>query len=244
MAENDTQSGGVGKEAVEELKKELEAIANENKELKETVVKGQTEQAEKLGMLTGQLTVLHEAAKADFAASQTKREEPVDIVAEPEKALEHFWQKRAAPIVQQQAELGAQTQRQLVSIQHGEDWKEFSKDVDALIQKGGLTAQTLAVPGTYERLLALAKADKIDSIVEKKVAMKLEAEKAKNATSGAGVSGQASPKPGESTEGKPYEASQDELRVMAKLGVAKERWAKEAEGAIYQGAIVKGTTVH
>lgn len=225
---------------LDELKKKLDAIAADNAAIKADVATTRTETVEKVGQLTGQLSMLAQAA----AVPDPKNDVPApDIVTDTQAALDHYFAKRAGPLLEQGNKQAADTQRELLAIKHKDEWNEYKDKVEALIATNRISTQILAQPGAYEQVLNLVKAKEIDEIVKKKVAAEVASFQAKAAGSAPNTAGQNSAPPGAPRESVDEPSDQEKL-YMKKLGVTPERWAKARKEGVFDGIRTVGETVH
>ena len=188
--------------------------------------------AEKTAELRGQLSVLTSAVN-----EPTVTEQAPDIVSEPEKALEYFWNKKARPILDEKDKQGAATQKEFISVKRTDDWKDYGTEVEALIAQNRISPSMLASPGAYEGLLDFVKGRHVDEIVKKKVEAELTAAKARAATSSPSVSAQTAPAPGAKSAPEPTER---ELFIFKKLGVDPKRAIKDSENVVDDGIRLVG----
>lgn len=195
-------------------------------------------QRAELAGVSGKIDLLVSAATAG-QGQPPLQETPPDIVNEPEKALDYFWQKKAAPVIAANTEQAAATQKDLVSLRRKEDWDEFGPKVEQLIRERGIQKATLASPGSYEQLLDLVKAQHVEQIVKKKVEAEVAAFQAKAAMASGG--GQTGPT-GSPAPKKEGEANYDDrqLSILAKLGVDPKRAAEAQKNVEDRGFLLVG----
>jgi len=194
--------------------------------------------AESVARLEGQLSILAAAATAPLPVEQ--KEEMPDVVTDPEKAVNYLFEKKAGPLLKQQAEVGARTQKELVALKRAEDWREFGSAVEQMVRDNRIPVETLSQPGAYEKMLDMVRADHLDDIIKKRTEAALaQRAEADRAAALASVSGQAAGAPGADAGKQKF--SDRQLHILAKLKVAPEDALKGLEGTTDDGIWIRGT---
>lgn len=243
MAENDAKPQEVDlKATIASLEQKLET-----QRAQADAKAGDTAQA--LARLNGQLEVLTQAAIADQsqrAAEQPERVEAQALLDDPEAVLAKFVDQRTGSLMREQLARDAATQRELAAMKHGEDWKRFGPQIDQLIKDAKLGPDTLAVPGSFERLLNVVKAQNLDTIVKERVDAKVaevtatfQADAARTAAGSASTPKKEPP----ATEVKAEELTDEQRRIAAKLGRTPEKYAAAMTKTSWDGVRTTGEVV-
>lgn len=227
----------------EDVQKKLLELEQAKTQLAEQVKQGVAaaeETKKRVEQLTGQLTLISEAAKE---VSHTPEEAP-DLLNDTDKALDFHFRKRTQPIIDANNARAAIQEKEMSKLRHQKDWTEFGGAVEDFVAKNGIPASTLATPGAYDGILKLVKAEKIDEIVKKQVAEQVaafqeSAAKAATASSPAGLKASA-----DQADKREPEMTEAEQAMAVKLGVSKEKWTKAGKDTTYDGLRVRGTVVH
>lgn len=195
------------------------------------------DQRSQFDRLSGQLSVITEAARG---SQQEEPEEELDIIGDPEGALNKLWNKRALPVIHQQNVSQANTQMELIAVKRKEDWESYKDHVAALVAKGGIKPEVLAQPGAYDHLLDLARSKDIDNIVKKQVEAQVGDFQAKSAMSGPGVARKVVVQ----GESETTELTDEEKFISGKLGISEEAYTEASKGTTFDGVRIRGGVNH
>lgn len=189
------------------------------------------EQAETNARLAGQVETLTSTVTQMQATPRTPDPDPDPITSEileadPEAVLDQHFQRKVAPLIEQQARVNAANNRSMAVQKFGEEFKKYEKEIDNVAGKMNLEA--LQQPGVYENIVNHVRAQHLPEIIEESV--KAELTKREQESQAEGSTGLPSAAGGSAAAAagatKLPSVDDDEAAVAAKFGKTPEQWAK------------------
>lgn len=239
------QAGDTGEPQTPSVEDRIAKMEAEKADLTEQV-KAATDAAtaatNRAAELTGQLQAFGAVAAAP-APAPTAAEDPPDLINEPDKALDHYWNKRTGPIIAAQLDREVSREKRMVEVKRPDDWKKYGKFVDELVLTNKIPRETLASPGSYEQLLNLVMSQHIDEIVEERIKDK-GSESAADAGKTAGAALPGGSKASEPKAKNEPEFTEQELSILGKLDVDPKAASEASKNVTYDGHARRGEVVH
>lgn len=166
--------------------------------------------------------------------------DPQAFYADPQKALDEHFNKRARPFLDAQTQAAALTQRELVGVKRAKDWSKYQKEVDEIA--AGMNKAVLANPGSYEGILDLVVSRHKDEIIKEEVDAKVkeavasfQAEAARKAASST-----PGPAPASSAKAEDVKFEDGQLSILKKLGIDPKRAADVVKDTASDGVLITG----